>query len=323
MPKRFGGIIRKMNADVTIVLATYNGADFLEAQLDSLLAQSYNRWKVLAHDDGSTDGTTSILKRYALKYPQRFTLLEDGLHFGSASDNFSHLLGQCDAEYIMFCDQDDVWRHDKIEISLSKMKTMENDHPDAPLLVHTDLEVVDEGLHRIDGSFWHYGRLDPSQNAFRRLLMQNVITGCTVMINRRLREKAVPVPNGAIMHDWWLGLVAARFGAIGHVQKPTIAYRQHAANDTGASRFGFTEVVTRAWHDWNASVLRLQMGRNCAQAGAFAQRFAAELSAAEHTMLTEFAGLMSLPFWRRRRVLLRYGLLKQGVIRNTGLLTRV
>ena len=312
-----------MNADITIVLATYNGADFLEAQLDSLLAQSYNRWKVLAHDDGSTDETTAILKRYVRRYPRQFALLEDGVRLGSASDNFSHLLARCHTEYIMFCDQDDVWHRDKIQRSLSKMKEMEQSDPEAPLLVHTDLEVVDEALRRIDGSFWHYGKLDPSQSAFNRLLMQNVITGCTVMINRALGNKAIPVPGAAIMHDWWLGLVAARFGAIGYVKASTIAYRQHAANDTGAKRFGFSEVVTRAWRDYDASALRLLLGRNCAQAGAFAQRFAEELTPGERTMLSQFAALMSLTFWKRRRVLLRYGLLKQGVLRNTGLLTRV
>lgn len=306
-----------------ILLATYNGGPYLDAQIDSLVAQSCRDWTLMVHDDGSTDDTVAIVKRYEEACPGRIVLLEDNASFRSASLNFGYLLEKSDASYIMFCDQDDVWYPEKIEKTMARMLEMEQTYPGLPLLVHTDLEVTDEDLHTIDDSFWHYGNLDPRYDALPRLLMQNFITGCTMMINRKLMEKALPIPENAIMHDWWLGLVASRFGKIGYLPEATVAYRQHAKNDTGAQRFGVVEVLERTLRYFDASKLRRQLARNRRQAGEFLDRFEAELLPEERQMLAAFSDLERLPFRQRRCVLLQYGLLKQGWIRNAGLLTRI
>lgn len=324
IPPRYCIMHSHMPKDILILVATYNGAAFLEAQLDSLLSQTYGRWRVFAHDDDSQDESLTILKRYSHRYPQKFTLLEDRVRCGGASVNFAYLLSKAgSAEYLMFCDQDDVWFPDKIEKTLETMKEAEAKYPGRPILVHTDLQVVDESLRILDESFWHYSHLDPGQNSFNRLLMQNVVTGCTVMINRALIQKALPIPREAIMHDWWLALVAARFGKIVTLPEPTMAYRQHGGNDTGAERFGPREILGRVLRYLDTQVLHEQLLGNQRQAAAFLNRYREELSEEERRMLSDFAELDKLSFWQKRRLLLKYGLLKQGWIRNTGLLTRV
>ncbi len=164
----------------------------------------------------------------------------EGQNLG-ACGNFSRLLEQADAPYVMFCDQDDVWLPDKIEITLAAMRELERQHgAETPLLVHTDLMVVDERLNRLGKSLWLFQCTEPQRlTKLNRLLMQNFATGCTVMINRALRDLAVPVPAEALMYDWWLALVATAFGRVAAVEDPTVLYRQHGRNDTGATRWSF------------------------------------------------------------------------------------
>ena len=309
-----------MNDEVLIVMATYNGGKYLNEQLDSLLQQTYPAWTLLVHDDGSTDETPALLRAYVKKYPDKIKILEDNTFFGSASLNFSHLLSMADAEYIMLCDQDDVWFPEKIEKTLQKMKAMELKYPDVPLLVHTDLNVVGENMELLDNSFWHFGNLDPKYDALSRLLMQNFITGCTVMLNRRLLRKAMPIPESAIMHDWWLGLVASRFGKIGFLPEATIAYRQHDNNDTGAKRFGTVEVLKRMRSYMDPQLLYRQLMRNRKQADAFLKYFGPELDEDEKEMLSAFAAMDTFSFVEKRALLFKYGLFKQGRVRNMGLL---
>jgi len=94
----------------------------------------------------------------------------------------------------MFCDQDDIWNIDKMEKTLFKMQQMESQYGYVPILIHTDLEVVDENLNVIDTSFMNFQKIDPMKNEFNNFLMQNTITGCTEMINRNLAKKSLPLP---------------------------------------------------------------------------------------------------------------------------------
>jgi len=93
---------------IEILLATYNGEKFLQEQLDSILHQTFQDWRIVAHDDGSTDATLEILQQFQLEHPSKIHILDDGLSFGSARDNFEHLMKHAAADYIMLCDQDDV-----------------------------------------------------------------------------------------------------------------------------------------------------------------------------------------------------------------------
>ena len=173
---------------VAILLATYQGERYLRAQLDSLLGQSEAGWKVFAHDDGSKDGTAAILREYAARDPERFCLIE-GAGTGGAKNNFLFLTGQVEASYYMYCDQDDVWLPDKVEVTLRAMKELEREQGrDRPCLVHTELKVVDASLREICPRLSEYQGIEPGKLTLGRLLAQNTVTGCTMMINRALRN---------------------------------------------------------------------------------------------------------------------------------------
>src|SRR5690606_39057310 len=136
---------------------------------------------------------------------------------------------------VMFSDADDCWFPDKISLTLDLMRVVEKDEGGArtPTLVHTDLAVVDRDLRPIADSLWQYQGVNPDLTSLNRLLIQNCVTGCTVMVNRPLRELASPIPPGVVMHDWWMALVASSFGRIARIARPTLLYRQHGRNDTG------------------------------------------------------------------------------------------
>lgn len=132
---------------VDILLATWNGERYLAEQIDSILAQSYSNWRLLIRDDGSSDGTRDIIGRYVSENPERLELIEGGAPGLGACGNFAYLMAHATSDYVMFCDQDDVWLPHKAERLLEEMQRLEEQHgTDQPLLVHSDLKVVGPDL---------------------------------------------------------------------------------------------------------------------------------------------------------------------------------
>jgi hypothetical protein len=222
--------------EVQVLLATYNGERFLREQIDSIMRQTYAPVGILARDDGSSDGTVAILREYANGFPERFRVLE-GSATGHAKWNFLCLLEASTAEYLAFADQDDVWAPDKIELEMKAMRGLEEIHGgNSSLLVFTDLSVVDQSLNILRPSFWACEGLRPENvRRLQRMLMQNVVTGCTVLINRPLAKLTQPMPASSHMHDWWIALLASAFGHAEFLATPTVLYRQHDQNVLGAS----------------------------------------------------------------------------------------
>ncbi len=228
---------------IDILLATYNGQAYLREQIDSILAQSNQDWQLLIRDDVSDDNTLSIIKDYVAKYSDKVKLIEDNSGHLGASLNFQRLLENSIAEYIMFSDQDDVWLPNKIEVTLNLMKTTEKECPNKPILVHTDSRVVDSQLKTIAKSTWRYQRTPPEAgNDLNKVMLQNVATGCTIMINRKAKEVSLPIPKEAVMHDWWIVINVATHGKIAHVPDQLVLYRQHSNNAVGAKKAPRTNV---------------------------------------------------------------------------------
>ncbi len=225
--------------EIAILLATYNGEKYLKEQLDSLLNQTYKDFEILIRDDNSKDLTINIIQEYERVYPEKIKLIQDDLGNLGSSKSFMKLLEYSDSEYIMFCDQDDVWLPNKIELSLNKMKELENTHgKDLPLLVFTDLHVVDESLKIIENSFWKYQKLIPKTTKdWRMLVSQNVITGCTIMMNQQAKEVSLPFALDMMIHDQWIAVNVAKYGKIEYIDKQTILYRQHGNNVAGAHSY--------------------------------------------------------------------------------------
>lgn len=222
--------------EVEVLLATYNGERFLREQIDSILAQDYTNLRILARDDGSSDGTVAILEEYALRFPDRIRVMPAGEATGHPKWNFLRLMKASTSEYICFADQDDVWLPHKVTLTMQAMKRLESRHcGKLPLLAFTDLRVVNDHLNTIADSLWKFHCLNPRQvNHLARLIGQNVVTGSTAIVNRHLVELALRMPEEADMHDSWIALVASAFGAGEPVPIQTVLYRQHDGNVLGA-----------------------------------------------------------------------------------------
>jgi glycosyltransferase, family 2 len=234
---------------IIILMATYNGENFIEEQLDSVLDQSFTDFSLFAGDDGSTDGTRKILERYKEKLSDRVNLFYNEYPVG-VRKNFLNLLSSAldKAEYFMFCDQDDVWDKDKIKLTLKTMKVMEKRYgKKTPLLVYTDLSICDEKLTVISPSMRKASGFD-NINSLARLLVENKVTGNTVMINSALARLALRTPVEELaqnieVHDRYLALLACCTGRTAYIDIPLVRYRQHSKNLLGAKKSFLKETL--------------------------------------------------------------------------------
>ncbi len=310
---------------VDILLAAHHGARYLGQQVESLLGQTYPRFRILVRDDASTDATPAVLAELAARWPAKIAIVDPrGRHLGSRG-NFAALLDHADAPYVMFCDQDDVWLPEKIARTLRTMQDVEQRcGPDSPALVHTDLAVVDEALRPLGRSFWEYQHLHVRRGGtLNRLLMQNVVTGCAAMVNRPLVEKALPIPPEAVRHDWWFALVAAMIGQVEPVGEATVLYRQHGGNQVGALRWDAAHVVRKVRTLFDRSIVVRNMHDSGRQARCSLERLGPGIPADKRAAIEAYVRLGECGFLGRRWRVARYGFYRTGWLRNLSLLARI
>jgi len=220
---------------VDILLSTYQSEKYIEDQINSILNQTHSEWRLIIRDDGSSDSTVQILNKYKSNYPDKVFILNDNKDNIGTVKSYEYLLDSVNSEYIMFCDHDDIWVPDKIATSIIKMTEMEKNNPKLPILVHSDLTVVDSNADIIHSSFWHFSKLNPQILVnFNYLGVCNGITGCTVLINKKAKEVSLPFSKNTRMHDAWIALCVSKYGKVGYIGKPTVLYRQHELNQIGA-----------------------------------------------------------------------------------------
>ena len=298
---------------VLVLLPVYNGQQFLTQQVESIIQQSSVTTHLLCRDDGSTDGSLASLTALQQRWPDRITLVNDARGNLGASGNFSSLMrialelkvpGAGQFAYVALSDQDDVWHTDKLAKGLAALMALEEARPGAPALVHSDLRVIEEDGQEIAPSMARYQGLRPDLSGFSAQLLSNTLTGCTSLMNRELLEKALPVPPEAIMHDWWLSLVASALGSRRYLDQALIDYRQHASNAIGAKAkdqpVAFKTILHRLFDDRHSEIFRL----NAQQAGGFLKRFQAELTRRQR-LTAWLASQLSLPFPPLQRMIYR------------------
>lgn len=305
---------------IDVLLPTYNGERFLAEQLASLERQTIASWRLIARDDGSTDRTAAILGEFRRRRPDAVRLIEsDGQRLG-AMGNFGRLLSVSTAPFIAPCDQDDVWAPDKLACLLAEAR---RSAADRPVLAHSDLEVVDAELRVLAPSFWRYQRIDPANCQWHRLLVHNVVTGAACLFNSALKSAAGPIPRAAIMHDWWLALVASVAGEIRWVNAPTVKYRQHGSNDTGAKAWNLAHIARQARDSFRPGLVRGRIDAYRAQAAALLALRGARLEPSVRAGLEAFVDVRSRSYPRRIQVLLRHRILKTGLLRNLAFLAHI
>lgn len=309
-------------ASIDILLAVYNGEQFLRPFLDSLKRQTFSDFRLVVSNNRSEDGTQEILDDFREAY--RLMVLPQPGKFLSAHENFARVTEAGGASYIMYADADDVWHDDKIEKTLAAMRAAELEYGVTdPILVHSDLKVVDDNLHCLDASFWSYQYINPSRTALHQLLLQNCVTGCTTMLNRSLFELGRPIPAEACVHDHWYALVASAFGHIVAIPETLIEYRQHGGNVTGAKKWGAPYVMDRAAHIYTQGGARETIAGNFRQAEVFLSRFEGRLDSSQKEVVGNFAAIPEHGTIGRRWSLVRNRFWKAGLARNVGLLLAI
>lgn len=311
---------------IVILMATYQGEKYLGEQLDSIVAQDYPDWELIVRDDGSTDRTIEILKAYREQYPDRITVCRNKENLGGTK-NFLTLLKEGAAlgrerekegvqTYFMFSDQDDFWYKDKLRCTLLRMKQVEARYGgQVPALVFTDARVVDGGRKEISSSFFALQHFHLHRRTLSHLLMENMVIGCTSMMNAALANLVEKVPKHARYHDWWMALLAAATGHTSYLPKATLDYRQHGDNVVGTQDFA-AYVKQRACA---LSGLKESLAANFCQAEEFYQIYREKIPLDAAVRIKDFLHLRERGGFACRVMALRGGYLKSGLLRNVGL----
>ncbi len=219
-------------AEIDILLAAYNGEKYIAEQIDSILGQTFKDFRLIIRDDDSTDRTPEIIEEYAKKYPGIIEVVHDDAVCRYHAKNFFQLLKHAEADYVMFCDQDDYWLKWKIDVTLDYMKKTEKENPGKGVLVFTGLHVADNELNSMDK--FMACELEKYRYSFSELLdVVNCVTGCTVMINRRIYTRLGEYSDSIKNHDYWVALYASACGVVCHVPMALMLYRQHKNNAIG------------------------------------------------------------------------------------------
>jgi len=231
---------------ISVALCTYNGARFLDAQLESILAQTRQPDELVACDDGSTDETVPILERFRQRTPFAVRIERNPSTLGSTK-NFEKAIGLCTGDLIATSDQDDIWLPEKLalcEAAFSADPTLG--------LVFSDAEVVDEELRPLGHTMWdaiHFGkayrRRVRSGGSFEILLRQWLVTGATMMFRADLRSLVLPIPPIWI-HDGWIATISGALSPVGLVERSLVKYRQHAAQQIGGKKLTLRELYKKA-----------------------------------------------------------------------------
>jgi len=320
-------LIDNKRNSVAILMAVFNGEYYLREQINSIIHQDYSNWRLNIRDDGSTDHSLKVIGELAA-IEKRVVIINDECGNLGAAENFGKLIEyalKLDEAYFCFSDQDDFWMPNKLAKKLAQLKQLEKKHPGKPMLIHSDMMVVDQKLNMMASSFMDYqGIRHERENPLNVLLTQNFVTGCTILVNRALLEIALPVPKEALMHDWWLALCAAVFGHIGYIDEPLVKYRQHDSNEVGAKHFGsFMNPFSGKWFErWLEG--RESLFQSMKQAEALAERIRQHDPSNPHlTLLEEYVSLQMVSPLERIKKIRLMGVHAQSSSRQTLLLSRL
>ncbi len=264
------------NAKVEVLLSTYDGEDYLHTLLGSIFSQTLQPQRILIRDDGSIDSTWNIISAYSVADKVPITK-HKGDNLGP-TQSFSTLLKLSDAncDFFAFCDQDDYWESNKLAQAVELLSVEDQSQP---LLYCSRLRLVDENLRFIGLSTTPKKKL-----SLENALVENVVTGCTMVINRQARMILTSKSTtAALSHDWWVYIVIAGFGKIVYDETSSILYRQHSCNYIGMQN-GLGKWLRKSARNYRADY----RGRLDAQAYDFLNLYGPLLDASKNRLLQRF-----------------------------------
>jgi len=227
---------------VDIILPTYNSARFLDAQIESIVGQRHQDWCLYIRDDGSSDQTCTLIADWASRDHRIHCLKTTNGHLG-LSLGLRELLAATTSPWVFFADHDDVWLDNKLARMLAvAMEKGVLNSMSFPVLLHSDLVVVDANLDIIAPSLWRFLGIERQSNHIFSLLRRNRVTGCAAMINRCLVDLLLSTLHEKLVHDWWIAQLASLEGRIVSLPEQLVLYRQHDANQIGAVPAGLAKL---------------------------------------------------------------------------------
>jgi glycosyltransferase involved in cell wall biosynthesis len=218
--------------NIAVVMTTYNGDQFLTAQIDSILNQSLAPNLFIVCDDGSIDNTTSILNKFQAEGKLKWHANKKQLGVAANFKNAISLVP--DGYYFALADQDDIWDKDKLALSMEQMLLMEK--KEIPCLVYSNLRLIDAGGNILNESFQNELGHDKYLHTLDTLLFGNFVLGCTCLCNNKMKAYMTKMPTSiAFNHDAWIALVAYAIGVATPIKKSLVSYRKHNNNITISS----------------------------------------------------------------------------------------
>ncbi len=299
------------NIRISIALCTYNGESFIKEQLASIAKQTLIPDEIVICDDCSNDNTVTTIRDFEKNNINLCINLFRNEERLGVIKNFEKAVGLCSGEYIALCDQDDIWLPDKLCDAFNAIKNVEEKYGHhMPVLVHSDLCVVDQKGNTICSSFMAMQRnFHVDEEPLKVLLIQNFVTGCTVLMNRNLINKSLPIPECALMHDWWFALVAAATGKIILSPQINILYRQHSSNAVGASSFYSTTNLRKVY---NFSISDKFFAKTVKQIFALKNLLYEQFTRNKYSYLHEYTDVILEGGLRAAITAHRLGIVKQG-----------
>lgn len=281
---------------ISVAMATYNGQRYLRAQLESIAAQTVLPSELVVSDDGSDDSTLALIESFAKHAPFPVRILTKEIHLGFA-DNFLYAAAVCKHELVAFCDQDDVWLPNKLEIGLERITA------DGSLLAMHCLTTTNDAL--VPTGLWTQGiesdaifaplELDPYINGWGNTMLfrRELVT----LIARKRRPRQPEALGRPLTHDTWVYVLAAGLGRVSHITAPLILYRQHQNNAVGIGK-------SRFWHKIKARpFLSMHKLRDRMVFYENLTTLFHELAAVEGTPFAEAASAASICYAERHRPL--------------------
>lgn len=306
---------------LAILMATYNGEKYLEEQIESILNQTYNNFTLYIRDDDSSDNTNRIIDKYIQEYPNKIVQIKDERIASSACKNFMYLLEHVynlnEYELFMFADQDDVWKDNKVYETIKKY--IEITDKEQPILIHTDLEVVDCNLDLINKSYMKYANLKSKKSMLNNYLIQNNVTGCTSFINKSLVDLVKFDIVNIRMHDWYFALLASVFGKIIFIDEATIKYRQHRENVIGAKKANSIKTIYRKiMNHLKKGIIKKDLNELFIQAESFKKHYYNLLDAKNKNIIDDFCRIKNSNKIKKILIINKNKFYKHGIIRIIG-----
>lgn len=219
---------------IAILLAAYNAEQFLSEQIDSIIKQIYTDWTLYIRNDGSEDRTQVIIDYYIKSYPGKIIQIDKDSKNLGCRGNFFRLFEEVESDYYMFCDSDDYWLPEKVQVLYDAIQELERQYPDIPLQAFADTIVCDAQMNILEESHWDAAGINPDKFlSYNYMAVCCNAGGACSIYNNKVKKMIFPLTNDFLIYDFWIAINVAKYGKFKVVHQPLLKYRQHTSQVYG------------------------------------------------------------------------------------------